>query len=1041
MYPLWERVIAPLMDVVGPKRVVEIGALRGETTTLMLDRLGPDCELHVIDPVPQFDPAEHERRFPGRYVFHHGISHDVLPTLGPVDVALVDGDHNWFTVYHELQMLASTAREGGMALPVLILHDVGWPYGRRDLYYEPSRIPEEYRQPFRRAGMRPGRSELVPGGMNADLANADHEGGPRNGVLTGLEDFVAQHDQPIRVVVLGPYFGLAIAVERASLDANPALRALLDRWESEEGARELVRLGESIRIDEAIIAQAWLRHLDGKVDRGATRYLALTKSSLLDEQYIDNEVRLSHAMRMLTSPARASSDLSVLRDPARQLRAEHQRIQLARQEGRRLDGERVTSFFPYTDMGRTQLDHLEFAFTRILADGVPGDVAEVGVGRGGGGIFLRAFMEAHEITDRSVLMVDEFRASREVDDIGGDPLATLLRGFGADLHQVRDGFERFDLLDDRVRFLQGPPAMVLSGAAVERLALIRFGPDLGADLGGAIVACYQRLSAGAQVVVSGVSSADVERQVESARLAVAEAAPLERVDWNSVTWIVDGPGTANESRRPRPAVKRHGRRGPVDLSVVVVFHEMRREAARTLTSLTRQYQKGVDDLTYEVLVVDNGSSPGQRLTEDEVRTFGDEFLLIDMGEGARPSPTSALNAGIEASRGRNLALMIDGAHVLTPGVLHHGMLALDAYAPAVVATQQWYVGPGQQSEMLHAADTTRSRRIGSSTASTGPPTGTGCSRSVTSSASAIGSTGIVESNCLFVPRALLDQIGGFDESFLDARRWLRQPRSVRTTRPRARRQRRQHPGRGHASTSSTAAPRPTCADEGEHRARVASYGTHFTDLRGRGLLGLDRPVNFVGSTQARPGAPHSFAPAHRCGAPDFRRSRGSLVGTCPGPRARRAQARRHRGALGQQVPGVKPRGSATRCAAIRPTCTVTRRCSSPSDPTWWCWPATTRDSAVGLSCSRRSSMPAGSRTCRRHRPRARGRGTDPRPRGARRRVGRRCTSRSPSSTRKRAAAGHWCSSAWAPWSGWSRPSRTSKRSSTSAATSWSRTRS
>ena len=134
MFPFWDDVIAPVIQAVDAKRVVEIGALRGETTVRMLQSLGPDCELHVIDPVPQFDPSEHERAFPGRYVFHLGISHDVLPTLPPCDVALVDGDHNWYTVYHELKMLAATAREAGAPLPVLVLHDVCWPYGRRDLY-------------------------------------------------------------------------------------------------------------------------------------------------------------------------------------------------------------------------------------------------------------------------------------------------------------------------------------------------------------------------------------------------------------------------------------------------------------------------------------------------------------------------------------------------------------------------------------------------------------------------------------------------------------------------------------------------------------------------------------------------------------------------------------------------------------------------------------------------------------------------------------------------------------------------------------------
>ena len=81
MYPLWDKVIAPVLRAAGARRVVEIGALQGETTVKLLDLLGPESEVHVIDPVPQFDPSEHERRFPGRYHFHRAISHDVLPEL------------------------------------------------------------------------------------------------------------------------------------------------------------------------------------------------------------------------------------------------------------------------------------------------------------------------------------------------------------------------------------------------------------------------------------------------------------------------------------------------------------------------------------------------------------------------------------------------------------------------------------------------------------------------------------------------------------------------------------------------------------------------------------------------------------------------------------------------------------------------------------------------------------------------------------------------------------------------------------------------
>ena len=83
MFPLWEIAIAPVLEAAGATKITEIGALAGQTTELMLKRLGPKAELHVIDPVPQFDPSEHERRFQGQYIFHRDLSLNVLKTLAP----------------------------------------------------------------------------------------------------------------------------------------------------------------------------------------------------------------------------------------------------------------------------------------------------------------------------------------------------------------------------------------------------------------------------------------------------------------------------------------------------------------------------------------------------------------------------------------------------------------------------------------------------------------------------------------------------------------------------------------------------------------------------------------------------------------------------------------------------------------------------------------------------------------------------------------------------------------------------------------------
>ena len=284
MFPFWEVAIAPVLQACGARRVVEIGALRGENTVQLLDALGPDAELHVIDPVPDFDPIEHARKFGGNYHFHQALSVEVLPTLPPMDAALIDGDHYWYTVSNECRLLARTSREAGAPLPVMMLHDVLWPYGRRDLYYDPSTVPDEHRQPYAQKGMRPEREDLVArGGLNPTMNNALLEGGPRNGVMTGLEDFIAEHPEPVRMVLLPIYYGLAIVVEEARLEAEPELRAVLDGLEGAKGRHELLLLAERTRLNAMIFQHRVHFQAEARFEAATRRYLAVLKGQLLNE--------------------------------------------------------------------------------------------------------------------------------------------------------------------------------------------------------------------------------------------------------------------------------------------------------------------------------------------------------------------------------------------------------------------------------------------------------------------------------------------------------------------------------------------------------------------------------------------------------------------------------------------------------------------------------------------------------------------------------------------------------------------------------------
>ncbi len=849
MYPFWAKFIEPLIFAADAGRIVEIGALRGETTALMLESLGPDAELHVIDPVPAFDPAEHERRFPGRYVFHRDLSLNVLPDAKAFDVALVDGDHNWYTVYNELRLLREASRREDRALPMLVLHDVLWPYGRRDLYYEPSQIPEEFRQPFARRGMMPGHSELMKrGGMNYTLHNALEEGGPRNGVMTGLDDFLAEHDQPYRLVLLPIYFGLAIVVEERMLDAHPALRAKLDEIESEAGKQELLELSEKIRIDATVFEHNFLRVRDEQLAEVRDRYLALLRAALLDEHYLENELRIAHLLERMQSNQPVHSEH--LRAPESHLRKDFVALRNARRNGQDPDGDDVTAHFPFTAMGGIALDHLHECLTTVREEGVAGDLVECGAGKGGGAVYLRGYLEAHAMPQGTVWVADRFRSSPD-----DRPRRALAEGgiedLQADLNQVRDAFDRFDLLDDRVRFLQGPYRDTLSDAGIGPIALLRLGRGLGADARDVLDALYDRVADGGFVVVEdGAADDGTAAVIEEFRAARGLTAPSTRVGWGGTAWRkgAEAPvATAPEADgvKHRAPLASPAPRNAVDLTVVVVFYDMKREAARTLYSLSRAYQEGIEDLDYEVLVVENGSHADERLGREFVESFGPEFRYLDLGDAATPSPTDALNRGMAAARGRNFAFMIDGAHLLTPGVLRFGMAGLRTYDQAVVATQQWYVGPGQQPIVVDQGyDQTAEDALFGRIA--WPEDG----YRLFEISHFIGDRdwfdGILESNCLFVGRKLLEQVGGFDDSFdmagggyANLELWERLAAAPDATMVSILGE-----GSFHQLHGGTTTNDPEHVDR---RTKIFSYGEHYRDLRGRPMRGPAKVMHYVGS--------------------------------------------------------------------------------------------------------------------------------------------------------------------------------------------------
>ncbi len=199
------------------------------------------------------------------------------------------------------------------------------------------------------------------------------------------------------------------------------------------------------------------------------------------------------------------------------------------------------------------------------------------------------------------------------------------------------------------------------------------------------------------------------------------------------------------------------------LAIVVVAHDMPRELPRTLFSLSPAYQRGTGAGDYEVLVVDNGSR--EPLRPEALARFGPNFRLLRLDD-ASPSPAAALNAGVAATDASAVGLMIDGARLATPGVVREALLCLAGFQRPIVATLGFHLGPAEQSRSVAGG---YSRELEDQLLALAGWREDGYH--LYDVAALAGSSkhglfgGIAESNLLFLPRPLFDELGGFDERF------------------------------------------------------------------------------------------------------------------------------------------------------------------------------------------------------------------------------------------------------------------------------------
>lgn len=103
----------------------------------------------------------------------------------------------------------------------------------------------------------------------------------------------------------------------------------------------------------------------------------------------------------------------------------------------------------HTMIGHARIQQLKDALEEVILNGIPGDVCELGVWRGGAMIYAKGWLNANGVIDRKVILFDAFAP---IKSYGRNDKVDFLT---VTLPEVQHNFDKYGLADDKVVYVKG----------------------------------------------------------------------------------------------------------------------------------------------------------------------------------------------------------------------------------------------------------------------------------------------------------------------------------------------------------------------------------------------------------------------------------------------------------------------------------------------------------------------------------------------------------------------------------------------------------
>lgn len=194
---------------------------------------------------------------------------------------------------------------------------------------------------------------------------------------------------------------------------------------------------------------------------------------------------------------------SIYQDPG--AKPDYEKLNFTHYESSKRERGRDWPSLAHTMVGLKRLDNVQFCIQEIINNNIPGDFIETGVWRGGTTIFMRAVLKAYDITDRRVWVADSFQGlpSPKSDLYPADSNSKLhyISYLSVSLEEVKNNFQKYNLLDDQVIFMRGWFKDTIPNAPIEKIALLRLDGDMYESTIDVLNHLYPKLSIGGYIII------------------------------------------------------------------------------------------------------------------------------------------------------------------------------------------------------------------------------------------------------------------------------------------------------------------------------------------------------------------------------------------------------------------------------------------------------------------------------------------------------------------------------------------------------------